>query len=127
MVNIADADGNIVVYVSADPNKDLVIDEESATKIATLWYRKSWANFDEYAAMILTCRVLIVDATNPAAFRTVVCLCCDFQKQHVCVDCVAVATMLGKCVIPEEYKVLPYILMVSCFLYSFILLYFVHL
>ena len=51
----------IVIYVSADPTKDIIIDDDIARKIATMLYRKSWSIFDEYASMILTSTILIDD------------------------------------------------------------------
>lgn len=99
---------NIIVFVSADPNKDLIIDDITATSIASLWFQKSWSTFDEYCAMIVSTRLVIVDETNRANFHGVVCLCVDFQKRHLCIDAIAVASILQKCTIPENCKVTFY-------------------
>ena len=72
VIEITSKPSNIVLYISADPDKHLIIDGESALAIANLWYKKSWTDFDQYVSMVLNSRVVILDTTNPANFKGVV-------------------------------------------------------
>lgn len=95
----------VTFYVSAAPNLQVVINEESARSIAENWLNKSWSSFDEYAAVVNNARLLYFDDQSNAHWNGIICVCCEFQKSFICSDAIALAHTRGVYSIPAEHQV----------------------
>lgn len=92
-------------YVSAAYESKMLISDTCALSHLQTWKKNSWTEFDDYSAFATHVRIVYFDRAHKNNWRGLLCLCKEFQKQHICEDVVAVASLENLYSIPEDWKV----------------------